>query len=177
MILRLSTTRLALTSLLLCSVAVMTHSLAQTPASTSASPAKKSAAPAESKAAANAAENSGEPRSPSEIDAQAQTDREAAAWGFVMTHHPQLGEVLSRLKIMHIGQYEKAINQITIAAERINKLLKADEKRGELGTRGLEARLADPTRRGQAEPGPRRCRNSARIGQDRPQAIRAPPAD
>ncbi len=67
-----------------------------------------------------------------ESDPQVQTEREAAAWGFVMAHHPQLGEVLSRLKTMHLGQYEKAINQITQAAERIQRMQKADKQRGEL---------------------------------------------
>lgn len=121
-------TRFVLPLTLICSVAV-TRTEAQAPATT---PSKNSSTAAESKTPAKPAENSGESKSPSEIDAQVQTDREAAAWGFVMTHHPQLGEVLSRLKIMHLGQYEKAINQITIAAERISRLQKADKKRGEL---------------------------------------------
>lgn len=126
-------TRLLLPTGLVCCLA-LTHGLAQTPPATSASPAKKPAAEANTpaKTPAKPSDDSGEPKSPSEIDAQAQTDREAAAWGFVMTHHPQLGEVLSRLKIMHLGQYEKAINQITLAAERITRLQKADAKRGEL---------------------------------------------
>lgn len=125
-------TRIVLPALLLCSVAIMPRSIAQTPAATSATPSKNAGLAAEGKSAAKLAENSGEPKSPSEIDAQVQTDREAAAWGFVMTHHPQLGEVLSRLKIMHLGQYEKAINQITLAAERISRMQKADAKRGAL---------------------------------------------
>jgi hypothetical protein len=151
---RLMIRRLLLSASLLGSFA-LGESLAQTPAATSpattsATPAKKPDLAAEGKLPAKPAKNSEEPKtssepkslselksslqpkSPSEIDAQDQTDREAAAWGFVMTHHPQLGEVLSRLKIMHLGQYEKAINQITLAAERISRMQKADPKRGEL---------------------------------------------
>ncbi len=130
-------TRLLLPTGLVCCFALM-HSLAQSPQPTAATPAKKSAATAETKAPAKPApansepKASAEPQSPSQIDEQAQTDREAAAWGFVMKHHPQLGEVLSRLKIMHLGQYEKAINQITLSAERIARLQKADAKRGDM---------------------------------------------
>ena len=143
MISRLKITRLFLSSSLLCGAAVVT-SWAQSPAATSAAPGKKAEAaadsktPADNKAAADAKapvkplKSSDEPKSPSENEALEQTDREAAAWGFVMKHHPQLGEVLSRLKIMHIGQYEKAINQITISAERINRMEKQDKVRGEL---------------------------------------------
>ncbi len=128
---RLMMTRLLVSASLLGGVA-LGNCLAQAPAATSTVPPKSSAIAAEGKAPAKPAEHNGEPKSPSEIDAQAQTDREAAAWGFVMTHHPQLGEVLSRLKIMHIGQYEKAIYQITLAAERISRMQKADAKRGAL---------------------------------------------
>ena len=122
---------LLLPALVLCA-AVLPRGMAQIPAATSAAPAKNSLVAPEAKTPAKPAEKSSEPLAPSEIDAQAQTDREAAAWGFVMKHHPQLGEVLSRLKIMHLGQYEKAINQITVAAERISRMQKADKVRGEL---------------------------------------------
>ncbi len=123
--------RLLLSVSLLAGV-VLSNCLAQAPAAAPTAPTKKPELAAEGKLPAKPLKNSDEPKSPSEIDAQAQTDREAAAWGFVMTHHPQLGEVLSRLKIMHLGQYEKAINQITLAAERIARMQKADAKRGEL---------------------------------------------
>lgn len=124
-------TSLLLPGLVLCA-AGQTRIMAQTPNATSAAPAKNSLAAPEAKSPAKPAEKSSEPLSPSEIDGQAQTDREAAAWGFVMKHHPQLGEVLSRLKIMHAGQYDKAITQITVAAERINRMQKVDKVRGEL---------------------------------------------
>lgn len=122
---RIFGTGLALTALLLGSLA-LTRSNAQTPA------AKAPVIAAEEKSPVKPAESSSTPKSPSETEEQAQSDREAAAWGFVMKHHPQLGEVLSRLKIMHISQYEKAITQITYTAERISRLQKADQKRGEM---------------------------------------------
>jgi hypothetical protein len=126
-----------LSSVVLGSAAAQTSaaqtSAAQTPAATSATPAKKiEAAAAEAKTPLKPSKNNDEPKSPAENSELEQTDREAAAWGFVMKHHPQLGEVLSRLKIMHLGQYEKAINQITIAAERISRMQKQDKTRGEL---------------------------------------------
>ncbi|MGC4006892.1 MAG: hypothetical protein QM811_28715 [Pirellulales bacterium] len=73
------------------------------------------------------------PEKPSDpvADAEAKSAREEAAWGFVMRHHPQLGEVLSRLKTMQPGQYEKAINQVALAAERISRMSKNDAKRAE----------------------------------------------
>lgn len=139
---RLLCSRLFLSAALLGGFTLGTSS-AQTPAATAA-PVKKSdttadskttidkKADAEAKVPGKPQKNNDEPRSPAELSELEQTDREAAAWGFVMKHHPQLGEVLSRLKIMHLGQYEKAINQITIAAERINRMQKADKARGEL---------------------------------------------
>ena len=135
MISRSQLTRWFLTASLLGGAALGT-SWAQTPGA--AAPVKKPEVSADSKAATETKapvkplKSNDEPKSPSEIEALEQTDREAAAWGFVMKHHPQLGEVLSRLKIMHLGQYEKAINQITLAAERINKMQKMDKVRGEL---------------------------------------------
>ncbi len=134
---RLLITRL-LTSVSLLGGAALGTTWAQTPAAASTAPAKKAEAAADSKTTAESQvpvkplKNNDEPKSPSELSELEQTDREAAAWGFVMKHHPQLGEVLSRLKIMHLGQYEKAINQITIAAERISRMQKQDKARGEL---------------------------------------------
>jgi hypothetical protein len=61
-----------------------------------------------------------------------ESEIESGAWGFVMTHHPELGEVLSRLKTMHPKQYEKAIQQIAVSAERINRFMKTDKVLGEM---------------------------------------------
>ena len=108
---------------------IIAPSSAQTPAAVSAD---TKATAANAAAADGEPQPAAEPKSSTDSELQVQTEREAAAWGFVMAHHPQLGEVLSRLKTMHPGQYEKAITQVTQAAEKIIKLQKADKKRGEL---------------------------------------------
>ena len=57
------------------------------------------------------------------------SDHEAAALGFVLLNHPDLVEVLNRLKASNHAEYEKAIKQIHQTSERLGKLSKDDPDR------------------------------------------------
>ncbi len=58
--------------------------------------------------------------------------RESVTWGFVMQHHPELGEVLSRLKLTSSEQYERAVRDIYGTWDRLERMKKDRPRRAEL---------------------------------------------
>ena len=58
-------------------------------------------------------------------------EHEAAALGFVALNHPDLVEVLNRLKASNHAEYEKALRQIHQTSEHLAKLSKDDPERHE----------------------------------------------
>lgn len=59
-------------------------------------------------------------------------EREAAALRLVKDHHPELGEVLARLKQLNDEQYRQAIRQLFQEADRLARARASDEKLYEL---------------------------------------------
>ncbi len=63
------------------------------------------------------------------------THQEARSWAFVTEQHPELADVLSRLKTTDPAEYERALHQILITSDRIAQLAKNDPPRGKLELR------------------------------------------
>jgi hypothetical protein len=59
-------------------------------------------------------------------------ERETVALGFVQTHHPELADVLDRLKDMNRGRYEKALSELFRTSESLSLMQSRDPKRYEL---------------------------------------------
>jgi hypothetical protein len=54
-------------------------------------------------------------------------EREAAALQFVAQHHPELGEVLARVKTLNRDQYQQAIRELFLEAEKLAAVKEKDE--------------------------------------------------
>lgn len=91
---------------------------AKTPADKKPAAADKT--PAKKPAAVEAAKNDAEPIAPK---------REAAAIKFAQQHHPELAELLSRLKTSHPEQFTKAIRELDKTRERLEKAKDNDADR------------------------------------------------
>jgi hypothetical protein len=76
--------------------------------------------PAKKLAAVDSAKNDAEPLPPK---------REASAIKFAQQHHPELAELLSRLKASHPGQYTKALRELDKTRERLEKAKDTDADR------------------------------------------------
>ena len=76
--------------------------------------------PAKKPVAVEAAKNDAEPIAPK---------REAAAIKFAQQHHPELAELLSRLKASHPEQYTKALRELDKTRERLEKVQDNDADR------------------------------------------------
>ena len=76
--------------------------------------------PAKKPVAVEAAKNDAEPIAPK---------REAAAIKFAQQHHPELAELLSRLKASHPEQYTKALRELDKTRERLEKVKDNDADR------------------------------------------------
>ena len=83
------------------------------PAVTEKSPAKKPAV-------TEAARNDADPVAPK---------REAAAIKFAQQHHPELAELLGRLKASHPDQYTKALRELDKTRDRLEKARESDAER------------------------------------------------
>jgi hypothetical protein len=59
-------------------------------------------------------------------------EREAAALSFVKHHHPELGDLLLQLKSGNRGEYQRAINEMFLASERLAQSKERDPLRYEL---------------------------------------------
>ena len=59
-------------------------------------------------------------------------EREAAAETFARLHHPELAELLSRLRSSRHGEYDNAVRQLFRESERLAKLKGRDSQRYEL---------------------------------------------
>ena len=77
-------------------------------------------APVKKPAAAEASKVDNEPISPK---------REAAAVAFAQQHHPQLAELLTRLKASHPEQYTKALRELDKTRMRLEKAQETDADR------------------------------------------------
>jgi hypothetical protein len=73
----------------------------------------------------------GRPKQPVELPAFT-TERETAALRFIAEHHPELGEVLARLKTLNREQYEQAIRQLSHERDKLTNVQPNDEKLYEL---------------------------------------------
>jgi hypothetical protein len=54
--------------------------------------------------------------------------REMAALRFVAEHHPELGQVLERLKTVDVDEYRQAIREISESVEQLGRILQQDEE-------------------------------------------------
>ncbi len=81
---------------------------------------------------AKGAERKADQPKPSDAKVAEKERRESIAWAFVMLHHPELAEVLSRLKLMNPGEFDRALVQVFATTERLNKLQKDEAQRAEL---------------------------------------------
>ena len=61
--------------------------------------------------------------------------REAKALAFARKHHPELADLLARLKKADSQAYEKALREVSQNTERLGKLREADTERYELSLR------------------------------------------
>lgn len=61
--------------------------------------------------------------------------REAAALNFARKHHPELADLLERLKATDRNAYQKAVRDVSQAGERIARLRENDPERYELALR------------------------------------------
>ncbi|TXT22077.1 MAG: hypothetical protein FD138_3762 [Planctomycetota bacterium] len=77
-------------------------------------------APGKKPAATEAAKNDAEPVPPK---------REAAALKFAQQHHPELAELLGRLKVSHPDQYTKALRELDRTRDRLEKAKETDADR------------------------------------------------
>ncbi len=93
---------------------------AKTKTSAEKKPAAVEKAPAKKPAAADTAKTDAEP-----IPAK----REAAAIKFAQQHHPELAELLGRLKASHPEQYTKALRELDKTRERLEKAKDNDADR------------------------------------------------
>lgn len=91
---------------------------AKTPADKKPATADKT--PAKKPVAVEAAKNDAEPIAPK---------REAAAIKFAQQHHPELAELLSRLKASHPEQFTKALRELDKTRERLEKAKDNDADR------------------------------------------------
>ncbi len=83
-------------------------------------PATADKTPAKKAAAAEVTKNDAEPIPPK---------REAAAIKFAQQHHPELAELLSRLKASHPEQYTKALRELDKTRDRLEKAKDNDADR------------------------------------------------
>lgn len=83
-------------------------------------PAAAEKAPAKKPAATEAAKSDAEPIPPK---------WEAAAIKFAQQHHPELAELLSRLKASHPDQYTKALRELGKTRDRLEKAKESDADR------------------------------------------------
>ena len=83
-------------------------------------PAAADKAPAKKPSVAEASKVDNEPISPK---------REAAAVAFAQQHHPQLAELLTRLKASHPDQYTKALRELDKTRTRLEKAREIDADR------------------------------------------------
>ncbi|HZZ71481.1 MAG TPA: hypothetical protein VFE24_04460 [Pirellulales bacterium] len=91
-------------------------------------PAKESSGAKES----SARESAGKEFNGKEKLRPLQAEHETSALGFVALNHPELVEVLNRLKTSHHAEYERAVRQIYQASERLSRLSKDDPEKHEL---------------------------------------------
>lgn len=91
---------------------------AKTPADKKSATADKT--PAKKPVTVEAAKNDAEPIAPK---------RETAAIKFAQQHHPELAELLSRLKASHPEQYTKALRELDKTRERLEKAKDNDADR------------------------------------------------
>jgi hypothetical protein len=61
--------------------------------------------------------------------------REAKAIAFARKHHPELADLLGRLKQADSQAYERALREVSLNTERLNKLRETDAERYELSLR------------------------------------------
>jgi hypothetical protein len=59
-------------------------------------------------------------------------EREAAALRFIAQHHPELGDVLARVKTINRDQYQQAIRELFQEAEKLAAVKEKDERLYEL---------------------------------------------
>ena len=83
-------------------------------------PAVAEKSPTKKPAVTEAAKNDAEPIAPK---------REAAAIKFAQQHHPELAELLSRLKASHPDQYTKALRELDKTRDRLEKVRENDAER------------------------------------------------
>ena len=69
---------------------------------------------------------------PAEKGSSADREREATALAFARAHHPELADLLERLKTSDRSAYEKAVRDVYQAGDRLGKLRESDPQRYEL---------------------------------------------
>lgn len=101
-------------------IGLLTPLLADDKPAKTGKPALAEKTPAKKPAAAEAARVDNEPVS---------STREAAAITFAQQHHPELAELLSRLKASHLEQYTKALRELDKTRVRLEKARETDADR------------------------------------------------
>lgn len=99
---------------------LVVRSMADDKPAKASKPAAADKVPAKKPAAAEAPKVDNEPISPK---------REAAAVAFAQQHHPQLAELLARLKASHPDQYTKALRELDKTLTRLEKARETDADR------------------------------------------------